>query len=66
MTEIMQIEINSVYGNEQLMSLEKVSNTLDMLEINLAGTDYDCCKQMLNTQVLHAFVKAIVGNVCRN
>ena len=37
MTEIMQIEINSVYYNEQLMSLEKVSNTLDILEINLAG-----------------------------
>ena len=36
MTEIMQIEINSVYYNEQLTSLEKVSNTLDLLEINLA------------------------------
>ena len=48
------------------MSLEKVSNTLDMLEINLASTDYDCCKQMFKHTIVTVFVKAIVSIVCRN
>ena len=48
------------------MSLEKVSNTLGMLEINLASMDHKCCKQMFKHTIVTVFVKAIVSTVSRN